>query len=275
MHVCNAMDCMTPGYKVGDDAFAGCSSLIAVSVSDTLSTLGGGTFQGCTSLKAITLPGTCCCTSAGPFSSKGTFHGCTALELVVLPLAAGTAIHASTFDGCVQIRYIYAADSVVAAIGRMKPKPTPAVTWDAGRASTANTSGASVAVGAGGTFGAGVGAGADDGVGGIGMFRGLCTLSAVPPAARLRMIELHCWSPRIHKCCSPRAARCIMAALLVGAASERPSSDSSSTVYDSSCMAATANTKEDVVLQVLPCLPPEIWVYLLTFVRRKDLGVYT
>ena len=44
--------------KIGDYAFAGCSSLISISFSEGLEEFGISSFSGCTSLKTISLPST-------------------------------------------------------------------------------------------------------------------------------------------------------------------------------------------------------------------------
>ena len=174
---------------------------------------------------------------SGHFNTKGAFLGCVALKLVVVPLAAGTSIHAVTFEGCVRIEFISAPDGVVAAIGELLCRSM------ADAAATVPLAG--------------------------NMFIGQSELEHLPLSARVKMLELHWWSPRLHQCCSPRAHACIMAALLVGASEGAKGSAPSAVGIDATSIVEAAE------VELLPCLPTEIWIYLLTFLRRRDLGHFT
>lgn len=79
--------------EIGENAFAGCTSLKTVNFGDpTTLTLGDSAFNACTSLTAVTL--TSCAAKVG----SSAFAGCTSLKTVTITLATGSG--SELFKGC-------------------------------------------------------------------------------------------------------------------------------------------------------------------------------
>ncbi len=111
------------GYKVvaiADEAFAGCESLIGLSIADTVTTIGDGAFYGCTALQSITIPDSVTEIPAGCFFDCGSlteinlgsettsigdmaFGYCTALETIDIPETV-TSFGDEVFYYCVALQ---------------------------------------------------------------------------------------------------------------------------------------------------------------------------
>ena len=79
--------------EIGAYAFAGCTSLNKVMLPDGLSSIGDNAFAGCTSLIRLVLP-----TELSSIANKA-FTNCSALESVILPDSL-ESIAENAFDGC-------------------------------------------------------------------------------------------------------------------------------------------------------------------------------
>ena len=79
--------------EIGSNTFLSCKSLTTVILPASLTEIGESAFQGCSALTTVNLPATL--TSIG----KSAFYDCSALTAVNLP-AALTSIEESTFYGC-------------------------------------------------------------------------------------------------------------------------------------------------------------------------------
>ena len=92
-----------PVDRIGENAFAGCSSLTTVTFADgaTCSAIGDGAFMNCISLAQFDLP-------AGVVSiGNGAFSGCTALERVTLDGGERlTSLGSDIFSGCSSLKAI-------------------------------------------------------------------------------------------------------------------------------------------------------------------------
>ena len=114
--------------SIGDDAFAGCTSLSSVVIPDGVTSIGDRAFEGCTALTSIVIPDSV--TSIGDRAFYGctslssvvipdgvtsieefTFYGCTSLSSVVIPDGV-TSIGVSAFDGCTSLRSVVIPDGV-------------------------------------------------------------------------------------------------------------------------------------------------------------------
>lgn len=92
---------------IDDDAFSGASAMTSVTVANSVYQTGRRAFAGCTSLSAITLPNV---SSVG----QASFSGCTALTSITLP--AATTIGVGCFMSCTSLQEIE-LPSTVSSIG--------------------------------------------------------------------------------------------------------------------------------------------------------------
>lgn len=88
------------------DAFAYCKQLTSVTLSDSITSIGGGAFLACSQLTSVTLPDSL--VSIG----YEAFMGCGSLTSIVLP-ANLTSIEISAFSGCYGLTSITIPESVV------------------------------------------------------------------------------------------------------------------------------------------------------------------
>lgn len=85
--------------SIGNDAFAGCSSLESLEIPDSVECICRGAFDGCTSLKHIKLSSSC--KSLPDFA----FFRCTSLEEVVIP-ASVKLVCRTAFLGCTSLKHV-------------------------------------------------------------------------------------------------------------------------------------------------------------------------
>lgn len=90
---------------IGSYAFYGCSSLISVSIPDSVTSIGEQAFNGCSSLASITMPDSI--TSIG----YGMFTHCASLTSITLSESV-TSIDDSAFEWCSSLTSISIPDSV-------------------------------------------------------------------------------------------------------------------------------------------------------------------
>ena len=88
--------------SIGGGAFRKCRSLTSITISDSVTSIGGdalygGAFENCTSLTSITIPN--CVTNIG----KRAFYGCTSLTDITIPKRV-TNIGKDAFYGCQNIK---------------------------------------------------------------------------------------------------------------------------------------------------------------------------
>ncbi|MBR1871100.1 MAG: leucine-rich repeat domain-containing protein, partial [Kiritimatiellae bacterium] len=91
--------------SIGSDAFAYCTSLASVTISDSVTSIGEYTFNGCTSLASVTIPDSV--TSIGSYA----FDYCTSLASVTIPDSV-TSIGSDAFYGCTSLASVTIPDSV-------------------------------------------------------------------------------------------------------------------------------------------------------------------
>ena len=85
------------------NAFRDCTNLVKVTLSDKITSLGGGAFTNCTNLKTINLP------DSLRWIADGTFRNCRKLELTKLPSnleGIGDSLGGCTFENCTSISSI-------------------------------------------------------------------------------------------------------------------------------------------------------------------------
>ena len=95
--------------SIGDGAFKDCTSLVNITIPDSVAGIGFSAFYGCSSLTNITIPNSV--TSIG----DSAFSGCVSLTSITIPNSL-TNISMSTFNGCTSLMNIAIPDSI-ASIG--------------------------------------------------------------------------------------------------------------------------------------------------------------
>ena len=91
---------------IDDSAFENYTTLVSISLPDSINFIGGSAFKGCTSLKSITIP------QAVNFIGGYAFEDCESLESVTLPDGLET-IADSVFKGCVSLTEIEFPESQI------------------------------------------------------------------------------------------------------------------------------------------------------------------
>ena len=79
--------------KIGDNAFADCTSLFSVEVPSSINSIGANAFRNCNKLTSIILPSSI--STIGNYA----FAGCTALNALIIPSSLNS-IEEGTFCGC-------------------------------------------------------------------------------------------------------------------------------------------------------------------------------
>ncbi len=91
---------LTTATKISYRAFAGCTSLISIVISDSVKSIGEDAFIGCSSLKSISIPDSV--TSIGEYA----FSGCSSLTSINIPNSV-TYIGYSAFSACSNLTEIH------------------------------------------------------------------------------------------------------------------------------------------------------------------------
>ena len=92
--------------RIGDNAFAGCSSLSSITLSEGLESLGVGSFSGCITLSAISIPSTVTTIDTRSFSA------CSQLSSISLPSSLAN-LGDYCFSGCIALTSISIPSQVV------------------------------------------------------------------------------------------------------------------------------------------------------------------
>ena len=90
---------------IGEDAFDGCTSLTSVTIPDSVTTIGGYAFSGCTSLTSVTIP------DSVTEIRVWAFWECTSLTSVTIPDSV-TEVGYGAFSGCTSLTSVTIGNSV-------------------------------------------------------------------------------------------------------------------------------------------------------------------
>ncbi len=91
--------------SIGEDTFAGCSSLTSITIPNSVISIGEWAFSNCSSLTSITIPNSV--TSIGNYA----FRNCSSLTSVTIPNSV-TSIGRSVFVGCSSLTSVTIPNSV-------------------------------------------------------------------------------------------------------------------------------------------------------------------
>ena len=85
--------------SIGNNAFSGCSSLTSVTIPNSVTSIGNMAFSGCNSLKSVTIPNSVT-------NIVGAFANCSSLKSVTIPNSV-TNIGDFSFFGCSKLTSVY------------------------------------------------------------------------------------------------------------------------------------------------------------------------
>ncbi|MBR5371092.1 MAG: leucine-rich repeat protein, partial [Oscillospiraceae bacterium] len=100
LFVCSSLTAITIPNSVtsiDSQAFSGCSSLTAITIPDSVKSIGSSAFQGCSSVTEITIP------DSVTFIGSSAFKGCSSLTAITIPDGV-TRIGPYTFKGCSNLK---------------------------------------------------------------------------------------------------------------------------------------------------------------------------
>jgi hypothetical protein len=254
--------------RIGEFAFRGCSKLVAVGWHCTsLLTIPMGAFCGCVSLHELVLPAAVHTISgSGSRHAPGAFEGCTNLSTLVLP-AALKSLCAYAFKGATaNLKMLVVPHAVpntvaitmAAMLGPRRGKVPGKDVWDPDTLDMPAVTSVQL-VSAPDVVVASLG----------GVFSEMTTMTEVRAARRdvTSVLDYQYWSVKTHRhICTSSQRICAHTVLLFGAR-----------LY-SQVMASSSVLLLDPLLTVaqsqaaLPAMPEEIWLEVLTWLRRSELG---
>jgi hypothetical protein len=247
--------------QIESGAFAGCARLKKMVLPGSLTRIGVSAFAGCTALLELELPTSIRTVCGGDGRlGRGVFEDCSSLRVLVIPSTL-TLLDAAAFRGSVgTLRMLVVAatisDDVASTLAEMLGLgrgETPGATLDLPAVFTVQlVSAPNIVVASLG-----------------GVFADMTTMDEVR-AARLHVdvLDYRYWTVKTHthQVCTAAQRLCARTVLLVGVRLDAQVGASSGLVADLS--AATASLGRP---QLLP-LPNELWVELLGWLRRSELG---
>jgi hypothetical protein len=260
--------------SIGIGAFRGCSGLVELSLPLSLTSIAAAAFEGCSALLELVLPpsvrtigcgmeaGAGAGDSAGATGDQhaavervGAVQSCISLRALVLPRAL-QSLSPNTFVGSVlELRLLSVplsspADVVAIVVAALDKQCFNVQSVSAPDAVVACLSGP---------------------------FSGMSTMAGVPPKRTLSLLEQHFWATKTHSLgvCTLAQRQSAQAVLLIAArlkansvpgAVPAPAAAAATAPQDAS--GATAVTRSNH----LPVIHTDVWIMVLGFLRRTDLG---
>jgi hypothetical protein len=260
---------------IGTHAFYDCSGLVELHLPDTLTAIGGNAFSRCSGLVELHLPDTLTAIHTH------AFYDCSGLVELHLPKSL-TAIGSDTFSKCTNLRCLILPPALIS----LDATAFNVSKMDLRMLVVASTASADVATVVADMFSLDESEDVDfpivanvqlvsapdvvvASLGGV--FAEMSTMTEVRAAGRAvsGRVEHFFWTVKthLHRVCTCSQRECAHTLLLVGARLYSQSAPSSVIASDQSSQVAA----REAVPQ-LPALPDDLWVLILGWLRRSELG---
>jgi hypothetical protein len=256
--------------KIGSDVFRGCSGLTRITFPKSLQSIGDGAFSECTRLLELELPASVHTIGSRQDRDRfcsGAFEGCTNLRTLILPpsltwLGAGS-FKGSTVNLLMVVVPRTVSREVATTMAAMLGSRTEDDCWganpiDVPAVSTVQLVSAPDAVVAS--------------LGGV--FAAMNTMAEVRAAGRdVAVLGHHHWTvmTHAHKICTSSQRACAHTVLLVGAWLHARAVSCRWVPTEASMQLPLGAALPDDPTQLQP-LPDELWVEVLGWLRRSELG---
>ena len=247
--------------NIGELAFSGCANLVECVVPPGVEKIESSGFLGCTSITVLLLPPTTHTIASEPYDQDkdtggGAFEDCSDLQILALPAGLRCiGSHAFNKKSLANLKMLVVPPSlpsgvVADVVAMVSPRTEQRYSWSEPKhfpgLLTVQMVGPETP---------------DSVVAALqGPFAEFATMAAVPRSRIVSSsLEYWYWSTKTHEhgICTPEQRACALATLLVGARLVI-SNDVNSGVCDSG--------------ELLPALPNEIWIMILGWLRRDELG---
>jgi hypothetical protein len=249
--------------SIGIGAFRGCSGLVELSLPLSLTSIAAAAFEGCSALSELVLPrsvhtigrGLEAGDSAGATGDQdagverlGAFQSCTSLRALILPRML-QSLSPNTFKGSVlELRLLSVplstpADVVAIVVAALDKQCFNVQSVSAPDAVVTCLSGP---------------------------FSGTSTMAGVPPKRTLSLLEQQFWATKTHGLgvCTLAQRKSAQAVLLIAARLKANSVPGAVPATPQDASGATVVTRSNH----LPVLHNDVWIIILGFLRRTDLG---
>ena len=252
-------------------AFEGCLGLTDVTFPTTLQSIDYGAFYGCTGLLELELPASVHTISGDRIGFLGAFENCTNLQVLILPPALATLGTVAFKNSTANLRMLVVpltapAEVAAAVVAMVGPRTEDNEAYDSNDSECDEPAELDLpAVAAVQLVSAPDAVVASLG----GAFAEMTTMAEARAAGRAvsGLVEHRYWTIKTHRyhVCTPPQQLCARTLLLVGARLDSLWSAASSSGLGLALAAAAPP-------QLLPVFPDELWILVLGWLRRTELG---